>query len=144
MDCKFLKSPMAGEISPPRFKFDRFLEQCHRSLRTKLIQFISDKQKKKISVTHQSNRVKKTKEWAYRVSTERLTLSQKTPRQEQISSLCTSSQSSKTLTTLLNEALIDISAFPTYIPTIFILNKVSLYSNIVELLGLQRFQVHPI
>ena len=39
MDCKFLKSPMAGEISPPRFKFDRFLEQCNRHLRTKLIQF---------------------------------------------------------------------------------------------------------
>lgn len=25
-DCKLLKSPMAGEISPPRIKFDRFLK----------------------------------------------------------------------------------------------------------------------
>jgi hypothetical protein len=29
MDCKFLKSPMAGEISPPRFKFDRLLHRKH-------------------------------------------------------------------------------------------------------------------
>lgn len=26
IDCKFLKSPMAGEISPPRFKLDKFLQ----------------------------------------------------------------------------------------------------------------------
>ncbi len=44
MDCKFLISPMAGDISPPRFKFDRFLEQYNRNLRTKLIQF-TEKQK---------------------------------------------------------------------------------------------------
>jgi hypothetical protein len=29
MDCKFLKSPMAGEISPPRFKLDRLLHRTH-------------------------------------------------------------------------------------------------------------------
>lgn len=26
IDCKLLKSPMAGEISPPRFKLDKFLQ----------------------------------------------------------------------------------------------------------------------
>jgi len=25
MDCKFPKSPMVGDISPPRFKLDKFL-----------------------------------------------------------------------------------------------------------------------
>lgn len=32
MDCKFLKSPMAGDISPPRFKLDRFLQNHDKSL----------------------------------------------------------------------------------------------------------------
>lgn len=27
IDCKLLKSPMAGEISPPKFKLDRFLQR---------------------------------------------------------------------------------------------------------------------
>jgi hypothetical protein len=47
MDCKFLISPMAGDISPPRFKFDRFLEQYYRNLRTKLIQFTEEQKIKR-------------------------------------------------------------------------------------------------
>jgi hypothetical protein len=27
MDCKFLKSPIADDISPPRFKLDKFLHK---------------------------------------------------------------------------------------------------------------------
>jgi len=49
---------------------------------------------------------------AYRETTEKLSLSQNTPRQEQKSSLCTSSQSTSTLTTLLKDSFIDIKAFP--------------------------------
>lgn len=48
----------------------------------------------------------------HRETTERLTLSQMTPRQEQKSALWTSSQSSSTFATLLNDAFIDIKAFP--------------------------------
>uniref|UniRef100_A0A1J3FPW8 Uncharacterized protein n=1 Tax=Noccaea caerulescens TaxID=107243 RepID=A0A1J3FPW8_NOCCA len=30
IDCKFLRSPSAGEISPPRFRLDRFRETTER------------------------------------------------------------------------------------------------------------------
>jgi hypothetical protein len=32
MDCKFLKSPTAGDISPPRFKLDKFLHKHEKTL----------------------------------------------------------------------------------------------------------------
>lgn len=37
MDCKFLKSPMAGDISPPRFKLDRFLQKQNKALKVNSI-----------------------------------------------------------------------------------------------------------
>lgn len=33
MDCKFLKSPIAGDISPPRFKHDKFLHKQDKNIR---------------------------------------------------------------------------------------------------------------
>jgi hypothetical protein len=108
MDCKFLKSPMAGEISPPRFKLDRLLHRTHNGKILKPNLQNNAKGRNKIKGVKESDHLSR----AYRETTERLTLSQNTPRQEQKSSLCTSSQSRSTFTTLLNDSLIDINAFP--------------------------------
>ena len=112
---------MDGEISPPRFKLDKFLHTQKRKGETKnnpsIKHWANSSQgcwllyhwrKEEIQGEKQKRRETKT----HRAATERLTLSQKTPRHEQKSWLWSSSQSSNTLATLLNEALIDISARP--------------------------------
>jgi hypothetical protein len=38
MDCKFLKSPTAGDISPPRFKLDKFLQKHERKKKIRISQ----------------------------------------------------------------------------------------------------------
>lgn len=108
MDCKFLKSPMDGEISPPRFKLDRFLQVTSTPFIA--LHFIAFYKKKKSNLKQNKT---------YKETTERLLLSQKTPRHEQKSELCTSSQSSNTFARLLNDALIAINAFPTTTPALF-------------------------
>lgn len=113
MDCKFPKSPMAGEISPPRFKLDRFLQTTNKRILNP-----SNMQNQILQQTIKGFS-ERERERTHKEATERVTLSQKTPRQEQKSSSWASFQSSNTLATLLNEALIDINAFPVHPNKIF-------------------------
>lgn len=71
-----------------------------------------ENEKQAIILNSEREEVEKT----YNEATDRLILSQITPRHEQKSLSWSSFQSSKTLATLLNDALIDINAFPVKSP----------------------------
>lgn len=58
MDCNLLKSPMAGDISPPRFKFDKFLHDQRKNdlMETKLYEMrVRRKISKKLTRKPQSS-----------------------------------------------------------------------------------------
>lgn len=100
MDCRFPKSPMAGEISPPKFRFDRFLQNTKNTNTQYFILYFQI-------------RLRREKEREiYKEATETVILSQITPRQEQKSPSRSSFQSRSTFATLLNDALIAINALP--------------------------------
>lgn len=120
MDCKFLSSPTAGEISPPRLRFDRFLP-FQSPPKEKLMST-------KVEQTDNTKRIRLEGN-PYKAMTAEVRLSQSTPLQEQWSSASPVAlalpppaaapapapagvQSKSMLATLLKEALSDNSAIP--------------------------------
>lgn len=126
---------MAGEISPPKFRLDRFLRPTEKQIQLKDREKISQNERESYTTASRSPCPANAQfsglvEWkTYRATTDMEKFPQKTPLHEQKSSSWTSSQSSKTLATLLNDALIDINAFPAQVVRTFYSIFIKSYSG---------------